>query len=402
MQKLIVSERIDSVDALRGFALAGIVFAHVTEQYIASAPWGGWVEPTQLDLALTWFKQNFIWSKFYSIFSLLFGMSFAIMMGNAAKKGRNFSWRFLWRLALLLGIGIVHSLIYRGDILTIYVVLGFSLPLFYRIPSKWLAVIAGLLFLGAGRYLYFLITGSDSVNLFDKDFETRTAEYGAILMHGSFTDVITYNWHFAQLSKLEFQILTGRCYLTLGYFLCGMLLVRSNILQDLQQHLALLKKVFVCALIVAFIFYFVGNVATALKGSPFGYKSYFEIFLLMPRDIFDISVTLTYSSGFLLLYNRYSKSFIGALVPYGRMALTNYVMQSLIGTFIFYGWGLGYVTQLHKWQTVIIATMILTTQIYVSQVWLRHFHFGPLEWLWRCATWFRFFQIKKTMAINAH
>ena len=133
MQLTSPNKRIEAVDALRGFALAGIVFAHMIEQYIATIrPIEGWlVEPDIFDQIVSAFHGFFIMGKFFSIFAVLFGMSFAIMMGNAAAKGRSFSGRFIWRLAILGAIGFVHSLFYRGDVLTIYVAIGFCLPLFY-------------------------------------------------------------------------------------------------------------------------------------------------------------------------------------------------------------------------------------------------------------------------------
>ncbi len=131
MQTSLPVNRIDAVDALRGFALAGIVFAHMIEQFLAAPrPAEGWlVEPNLADHLVNAFNGIFIMGKFFSIFAVLFGMSFAIMMGNAAAKGRSFSGRFVWRLAILLLFGFLHSLLYRGDILTVYVAVGFCLPL---------------------------------------------------------------------------------------------------------------------------------------------------------------------------------------------------------------------------------------------------------------------------------
>ena len=164
MQVASPNNRIEAVDALRGFALAGIVFAHMIEQFIGAPRPESWaVESNIFDHMASGFHFIFVMGKFFSIFAVLFGMSFAIMMGNAAAKGRSFSGRFIWRLAILGAIGFVHSLFYRGDILTVYVAIGFCLPLFYRVSSKTLWFIVVLLCLGAGRYLFYLLTGTASI-----------------------------------------------------------------------------------------------------------------------------------------------------------------------------------------------------------------------------------------------
>ena len=133
------SQRLLSVDALRGFSLAGIVIVHMVENFIGGPPPAeamaavnqGWP-----DSVVDGFIFLFLRGKFFALFSFLFGLSFFIQMEKGAQKGSGFEGRFLWRLILLLLIGIVHHMFYRGDILTIYALLGIVLIPFYRLPTK--------------------------------------------------------------------------------------------------------------------------------------------------------------------------------------------------------------------------------------------------------------------------
>lgn len=135
------SSRIQIIDALRGFALAGILICHMVEQYIgAGAPMSHYeaVSAGIADQVIDGLLGIFLRGKFIALFSFLFGLSFFIQMDNGTKKGVAYGGRFLWRLILLLVIGYAHSLFYRGDILTIYAMLGIFLIPFYKMDNKWI------------------------------------------------------------------------------------------------------------------------------------------------------------------------------------------------------------------------------------------------------------------------
>ena len=223
MSSLPNTNRIDVVDALRGFALAGIVVAHMVEQFIAAPrpAQSFWVELTTIDRIVSTFSLLFVTGKFFSMFAVLFGMSFAIMMGNAAKKGYSFSGRFLWRLVVLSGFGVLHTLLYRGDILTVYVVIGALLPLFYNVPNKWLWTLAVVLFVGLGRLLFFAASGDWTFLGYKLSPESPVVSaYLDTLKQGSLLDVMVVNLAQGFYTKFDFQFaFFGRGYLTLAYFL---------------------------------------------------------------------------------------------------------------------------------------------------------------------------------------
>jgi uncharacterized protein len=139
------SSRIEIIDALRGLALAGIFICHMTENYIGSMSPQSFNESVHvgiIDDIIDGLIVFFLRGKFIALFSFLFGLSFFIQMDNGVKKGVQFGGRFLWRLIILLAVGYIHSLFYRGDILTIYAVLGMFLIPFYSINNKWILGIA--------------------------------------------------------------------------------------------------------------------------------------------------------------------------------------------------------------------------------------------------------------------
>ena len=156
-------KRISSIDALRGFALFGILLRHCIEHFDLmytpelSSPFWQIVDNWTVHIIEFLFA-----GKAYAIFSLLFGLSFFMQMDSQAEKGIDFRWRFLWRLFLLLILGYVNGLIYMGEFFVVYAILGiFLIPLF-KVPTKWLLVTACLLFLQLPDLISFisLLTGS--------------------------------------------------------------------------------------------------------------------------------------------------------------------------------------------------------------------------------------------------
>ena len=149
------TERIVTIDAVRGFALLGIVAVHMVEQYLGSPPPASkanqdlWVVDA---VALGLVSLLFV-GKFFAMFSLLFGVSFFIQMERAAARGQAFLGRFTWRLAVLCAIGMAHHLVYRGDILATYAVMGLVLLVYYRLSDRWLLITSVAVLVGAPRLM---------------------------------------------------------------------------------------------------------------------------------------------------------------------------------------------------------------------------------------------------------
>jgi uncharacterized protein len=384
-------KRIHSIDALRGFALFGIVIAHVLEQFLAASPTGEMqavMVSKPIDQIVDLLSFWIIRGKFFALFSLLFGLSFFIQMDNAEKSGVHYKTRYLWRLLVLLGIGMVHNFFYSGDILTIYVLFGFLLIPFFSVSNRVVLVIAVLLFLGLGRFLSFAIFGNESIIALN--IENFDEKYMSAITGGTLLDVWQMNFY-ALIGKFNFQMgVLGRGYLTFAFFLLGMWLGRTRLLENLQQNKTVLKKImlwsFVGTLAMIPVFWYLFSQMESI----FDFTSWWSMFALSAYDNFNFFFTIFLASGFVYLIELPKmQTVLSWFAPYGRMALTNYVFQSLIGTFLFFNWGLGLVGQFRNLELLIIALLIIAAQMVISWYWMKKFKFGPIEWLWRSLTYLK-------------
>lgn len=396
MSQPIKTKRIQSIDALRGFALAGVVLVHMVEQYIGGPAPEGFMEGVNglADQIIQGLLQIFFSGKFFALFSILFGLSFAIQMQSAEEKNVKFGWRFLWRAVLLFVIGYIHQLFYRGDILTIYAVLAPFLIPFYKVPSKWILITAGFIFLGIPRFIAFFIFGGESITgihpMMDVNNEYIMSYFDTI-QNGGLIEVFKANAIYGMMTKIDFQMsVFGRFYYTFGYFLIGLWLGRTGVFRDIAAHAKTIKNIMLWA-IAAMLVSVVITITTFMSiQQPIDNNSFEFALGINFMDWVNISMTSIILCGFLLLSQKevWQKR-LGFFAPYGRMALTNYLMQSVIGTFIIFGWGLGYLGQISHAYLFLIGLLVIVIQTYFSKYWLKTFKYGPLEWLWRCGTYMK-------------
>ena len=399
---MLPQNRIEIIDALRGFSLAGIVIVHMVENYIGAPSPTAFNEAVHQGIGddiVDGFIGFLLRGKFFALFSFLFGLSFFIQMDNAAKRGEYFGGRFFWRLLLLLGIGYVHSLFYGGDILTIYAILGIFLIPFYRVNNKWILGLTALLFLGIGRYIVFYFT--QGANVFPgMDFTPDSQDvqaYYNILKEGSLMDVFSYNGYQGHINKANFQLgVFGRGYITLGFFFLGLFVGRLGFFEAYQDRRKWVKRTWIVGLI---LFLVSGGLMALTFGSMGGnvtFDQWIAMFGLTAFDLNNIAMTFIILSVFVILYKRSgARKWLSKFAPYGRMALSNYFFQSIIGTAILFGWGMGYLGELRNVYTFGIGIVIIIVQMAISSWWLKKFRYGPLEWLWRSATFLRIFPMKR-------
>ncbi len=391
--KKIVSNRIVIIDALRGFALGGVALVHMTEQYIASAPTDNLMEITNntVDNILGGVIGFFIIGKFFALFSILFGLSFFIQMDSAYKRGENFAGRFLWRVFLLFIIGYGHQIFYKGDILTIYALLAPFLIPFYKMKNKQILLVAGIFLISIPRFVSYAILGTESAfgfpSFMDFNNEVNVA-YINTLKEGSLIDVFSVNATQGMLQKMDFQIgFIARFYLTFGYFLIGLWLGKIGLFQNLEENLTMVKKWLKRTLIFFIVALLITGGLFAVSRQPVDFKSWIHVLGINAYDWSNTGLTAIILCSFILIYMKdRGEKILSFFAPYGRMALTNYVLQSIIGTSILFGWGLGYLGKLHTSYLFVMAIVLITIQTLVSKIWLTHFRYGPLEWLWRSAT----------------
>lgn len=400
MQTAIKPARIQSIDALRGFALAGVAIVHMLEQYLAGAPPQGLMDeinslPDQIVQGLVFFLFS---GKFYAIFSILFGLSFSIQMDSASKREEDFSLKFLWRAILLLMIGYVHQLFYRGDILTIYAMLAPFLIPFHRLDKKWVLFAAGFFFLSVPRFITFFAIGNGPLFGLEEGWSTPAeVAYLEVIRFGSITEVFQENAIYGMKTKMNFQLLPmGRFFYTFGYFLLGLWLGKMNIFRQLEQYKSLIIKVLAWSAGAWLLSAILGGVLFSQSPQPVDFSAFMHIFAYNFIDMVNLAQTIMTICAFLLLY--LSPKWQGRLdffAPYGRMALTNYIGQSLIGTFLFFGWGLGMMGHIRSLYIFIIAIVLIALQTIASKYWLKYFKYGLLEWLWRSATYLKWQPLRK-------
>jgi uncharacterized protein len=393
-----LAERLHIIDAFRGFALMGIVLVHMVEQYLAAAPsqeLRSVMVQGPLDGIIDFLLQLLVRGKFFAMFSFLFGLSFFIQMDRAASRGVNYQGRFLWRISLLLLIGYVHSLFYRGDILTIYAMLAFLLVPFYRASNRTLLVVSCLLLAGAGRYLVFALYGGETIiplGAGEPHLPHNIAYFGAVTS-GSLVDVFSANAVLGHLAKLEYQLnINGRFYLTFAFFLLGLWVGRIRLFERLDEWHGAVKKTLKWGIGLTLVFFvmiiLLFGAASGGTGQIEKMDTWLLMFAMTSIDLFNFSLAVVMLCAFVLIYRRErGGQILGKLTPYGRMALTNYIAQTLIGTFLLFNYGLGFIGDVSNSQVFFMAVLIISVQVWLSAVWLRYFRYGPIEWLWRSGTW---------------
>ena len=387
--------RIHNIDALRGFALAGVAVIHLVTEFVAGPVPEAYQNPAfenWLDNGVHTFLDLFIDGKFFSIFSILFGLSFSIQMRSAQRKGDNFALRFLWRSALLFAIACLHQAFFRGDILMIYAFLSLFLIPFHQISPKWVLIVSGIFLLSIPRMaVYFSLARSGTLGLVPTVGSVEITQYYETLRSGTLLEVFSQNLQNGFLTKLNAQAgPQGRLYLTFGYFLLGLWIGRMGILKDLDKNLVFIKRVFVGSLIVLVLASFLQNILFQYFPKPVDLSKWQHVVGLNIKDWVNTSLTLCIICSFMLFYRMpIGEKVLNFFSPYGRMALTNYIMQSVLGTFLLFGWGLGLMGQFRPILLFVFACILFVGQCLLSKWWLQQFKYGPLEWVWRSATYFK-------------
>lgn len=378
--------RIDVADILRGIAIGGIVLIHFIEHlnfYLfpdASSPFMATLNQSVWDT--TFFL---LAGKMYAIFSMLFGLSFFIQHDNQAQLGVDFRPRFLWRMVLLMMFGLFDLLFYNGDILTLYAVCGVLVVPFVRANNRVL-VAAAILFALQPVEIAYIIMGlidptTTSLNL------GSGALFKAILpaqAEGSIVDVAIKGIQNGFPVNFLWAIEHGRFTQTIFLFLLGIYLGRRRLFYDEGNNVAIWKRVLVgslCAFAVLFPLYKVvpNMIDTACI------KESVKVMLNMWKNF---AMMLFYVSGVVVLFYRTTaKNFLIKIAPYGKMSLTNYLSQSIIGGFVFYNWGLGLYKYSGHTSSLMLGVLCVVLQYLFCRWWLKSHSHGPFEALWRKLTW---------------
>ncbi|NJO13976.1 MAG: DUF418 domain-containing protein [Rhizobiales bacterium] len=368
-------QRIEVVDALRGFALLGLLLVHCVERFELY-----WLNP-QPD---PWFDAVFavFSSKAYAMFALLFGFSFATIMANERARGGDFSGRFVRRLLILLVIGLLHGLIYRGEILQVLAVIGLVLVPTDRIRSNRLLLIGAAIML---VQLPLMLRGWAASRGIDWA-EQPPLFWGdsglGVLTSGSFADMLSVNVLRGMVAKWSFYLEGGRATEIVGLFLIGMVLQRTQLFAQARERRGAWIAILIAGGALWALASFIESRVLPFEASPMTVDS---VTALLTRYR-AVGATFFQVALFVLLWHSPIGKPLALLAPSGRMTLTLYVMQSLVFVWVFYGFGLGLYDDLSNRATVILGLAAFAVQIVLAVLWFRSFRYGPLEWLWRAGT----------------
>ena len=381
------SYRLGVVDALRGFALLAIVLLHNLEHYnvfFASEWQPEWIRT--LDKYL-WDTLFFLFAgKAYATFSLLFGFSFYIQLHNAEKRGTDFRGRFAWRMVLLFLFSQLHALFYDGDILLLYAVVGLVLIPICKLKDRTVCWIASILLLQPfewGRMLYAV---------FNPDYVIHGGKFipYAILseeaaMNGTFLEVLRSNIWNGQLYSNIWQVENGRLFQTAALFMFGMLLGRRKYFIKSEVSVRVWKRMLKMAAIAFVPLYLLRTLVPAYITNP----SILTPYKIAVPSLANFAFMVILVSLFTLFWFKKGDGYgwQKAIIPYGRMSLTNYITQSMMGVCIYYGFGFGLYRHAGATISVLVALFIFTVQWLFSRYWLSRHKQGPFEFLWRRGTW---------------
>jgi uncharacterized protein len=373
-------ERIEFVDILRGFAILGILAANMAAYSGMSRDPQVYAEP--IDRVIVLAMRFLVEAKFYSLFSFLFGWGMAVQMVRTRAQGVRFVPLYTRRLLVLLGFGLLHAVfIWSGDILTTYALLGFLLLLFRRRSGPFLLVAAGL----ALAFSVVLTLPGGAMDAFRAWYENTTS----FLRSGTIPDSVYASSTYGEITRLRIQdFLRANSWFVywsgnvFGMFLLGLYAGKRRIFQDLDRHLLLIRAILWVGLGIGLVFNAV-YVLTLVKPSVVP-PEFYQMASRGSRTIGAPALMLFYVSTIVLLVHKktwYRR--LSALAPLGRGALSNYLLQSVVCTLLFYGYGLGLYGQVDPLLGLILTIVVLLTQIRLSSWWFSQHQFGPLEWLWR-------------------
>lgn len=381
--------RIEVVDALRGFAVLAIILVHNLEHFIfpvypdpASQPeWLNILDEGVFSIIFSLFA-----GKAYAIFSLLFGFTFYIQYTNQLRKGKDFGYRFLWRLLLLAGFAALNAAFFpAGDVLLLFCVVGLFLFLVRKWNDKAVLIAAVILLLQPVEWFHYI------ASLFNPEYTLPNLGVGAMYnevaeytKEGNFWNFIWGNVTLGQKASLFWAIGAGRFLQTAGLFMLGLLIGRKQLFVTSDNN----TRFWVKALIISAILFcplYQLKVMLYDNSDAVMIKQTVGVILDMWQKF---AFTAVLVASFVLLYQKESfKKLTAGLRFYGKMSLTNYISQSILGAIIYFPFGLYLAPYCGYTVSLLIGFVLFLLQVSFCKWWLKGHKQGPLEGLWHKLTW---------------
>ena len=384
------AERVSGLDAVRGFALLGILLMNI--EAFNGPLWlsGAGVDPRWdgMDRWLDTFIYVVVQGSFFPLFSLLFGIGFALMGQRLTARGVSFTPIHLRRMVVLAVIGLLHAvLVWSGDVLLMYALLGCLLPALDRLSPRWLAASgvlgiaasAGVILLMAGLFALMALSPEAAAGLAPAMEEVKADVAAQIQMYGDGTYLQAVLRRIQDLAaSVQALVVTGGQ--VLGLFLIGAALVRSGALADRTGHARLWAA-------LRWLAWPLGLALSVLGWQVSAFNPPWELngTAMLAQAIKTVAGSLM-GLGW-LAWGLHAQRLLAVLAPAGRMSLTTYLGQSLVCTGVFYGYGLGWFGQLSRTEEVVFVLCLYAAQVLFAHLWLKAFLQGPVEWLWRMGTY---------------
>jgi uncharacterized protein len=372
-----VSERYTALDLVRGFALFGVLLVNLLyffrlslfQHILVFHSHAGWA-----NRAVDVLVAELLEFKAFDLFSLTFGIGVAVQAERAKARGAEVEVFLLRRFLILLVFGACHLLLVSNvDILTLYAVCGLVMIVVLRLPAPVLAIAGLAAVYLPGRYL----PGPD----FPSEAAMRAHVVNATRMYsqGGFGELLAFRWQ--ETRELIAPLLIGVAPKTLGLMLIGVAVWRSGAVREPQRRRRLLWAICLAGAAVGLV-NTTADVMSHASGKP--------VHVPAALEFLGSHVPLAFAYGAALLAWRRgprAQAWTAPVAAAGRMALTNYLAQSLIFCLVFYGYGFGWFGRMGTAAAAMFGVAVYAGQLWFSEWWLERYHFGPFEWLWRSMTY---------------
>lgn len=402
-----VSERVALLDVLRGFALWGVFvsnsFAWFSGYVLLPRAQAQALSAPPLEAVVSGLYHFFVNQKFVTLFSFLFGLGFSIQLARAEARKSSIVPLYSRRLGVLLAIGLVHLVaVWAGDILSTYAVLGFVLLLFRQRSDRTVLTWAGVLLVAVPllapfvqHYGPILLHGAQAAAQAAKASEEIDLRAKEQLLAGLSSDSF-WTAQAANARFLTHMVPQSKRLLwmasILGRFLLGLLAGRYLLLQEVERRRSWHHRLLFWGLVLGVLGNGAGVVMQRLRlaGLVDPAKDPWMLAMSAVMEVGFLGLAAAYVAGFALLFQRERwRKVMQVLAPVGRMALTNYLLQSVVSLCLYDGWGLGLIGKLPPSRCIALTLIIFALQVPFSHAWLSRFRFGPAEWLWRSLTYGR-------------
>lgn len=395
-------KRIDLLDVYRGFAILGIFVVNIVimnstflNQDEFAKQW-----TSNIDQLSEKALQLFFYTKFFPIFSLLFGLGISMQALKLFEKNKLSSLFFARRMFFLFIFGALHIILFwSGDVLNLYAILGLLTTIFINKSNKLILTLSAIILFfpfydQLFEYLFKLLNFQPETYLSDYTGEA----VNQIIRNGTYLQGV-------KLRLLEYLSNVPMLFgflapIALSMFLLGLYLGKNKIYESLESFIKQIKKPVLLITIITNIYRILFLfVLTKLEIYKIELLRTFLVKLMVISDVI-MGLFYLWLIGW-LWYNTKWENILSPLKYAGRMALTNYIMQSFIGLILFSSIGYKLYETLSPSQTLMTAILFFIFQVILSKIWLTYFRFGPLEWIWRCLTYKKMFPIKKSTVPNS-